>query len=105
MSDTTDGPAWCRSERTVWRVGVDRVLVLTVGAGHPAPAILDLTGAAALVWVALDEPADRVTLAARLHEFDVDAHAIDDALATLVTAGVVERIERIERIGRIGSAR
>ena len=64
MADpSTDDTAatWEREPNVVWRLGPDRVLVRRVGGDG-----LDLVGAAALVWIALDAPRTRADLIAEL---------------------------------------
>jgi hypothetical protein len=51
-------PIYSRAPDVAWRLGPDRVLVRRIGeVGDEAAA--ELLGAAALVWVALDEPGTR----------------------------------------------
>ncbi len=45
---------YARSPDVVWRLGPDRVLVRRVGASDGQGQ--DLAGAAALIWISLDEP-------------------------------------------------
>lgn len=45
---------YARSPDVVWRLGPDRVLVRRVSA--PDGQAQDLEGAAALIWISLDEP-------------------------------------------------
>ena len=49
---------YARSPDVVWRLGPDRVLVRRVG-GRGEDAAAELLGAAALVWIAVVEPASR----------------------------------------------
>jgi hypothetical protein len=47
-------PVYARAPDVVWRLAPDRVLVRRIGA--PDLQAQDLHGAAALVWISLDEP-------------------------------------------------
>ena len=80
--------AWARSPDVLWRVATDRVLVRRVGGGG-----LDLLGlrAAALVWAALDEPANIADLCAHIVEVDGSAsdETLQSALDMLYSAGLV----------------
>jgi hypothetical protein len=80
-------PVYARATDVVWRAAPDRVIVQRVDPALPEPAA-DLLGAAALVWTALDEPANTTELEERL----IDAGVFIDwavALERLVAAGVV----------------
>lgn len=76
------------------RVAHDRVLVHRVDA-TPETAAVDLSGPVALVWLALDEPADLDELARRLADAGIQAPSRDelaDELDRLERSGLVERI-------------
>lgn len=77
-----------RVDGVVWRCGPDRVLTLRV-ADRSDTAANELFGAAALVWLALDEPATPDELARRLADADFDAGATD-GLAVLRERALVE---------------
>ena len=62
-------PVYSRSPGVVWRLGPDRVLVRRVG-GQGEDAAAELMDAAALVWVALDQPATVQRVAARIEEVE-----------------------------------
>jgi hypothetical protein len=72
----------------VWRCGPDRVLTLRV-ANRSDTAANELFGAAALVWLALDEPATPDELARRLAEAGFHADPTD-GLAALRERALVE---------------
>lgn len=57
-------PIYSRAPGVVWRLGPDRVLVRRVDGAHRET--LDVHGAAALVWISLDEPGTRTQLVERL---------------------------------------
>lgn len=76
--------AWNRADGVTWRLLGQRVLCTR----HMGPSA-DLTGAAALVWVALDEPRTRDALVQDLAEFGAAAADIDDALRMLAEARLV----------------
>jgi hypothetical protein len=61
----TEEPAHARATGLVWRRAADRVLVRRVG-DHSDRAASELTGAAALVWLALETPLPRAPLRAEL---------------------------------------
>ena len=71
---------YTRSEDLVWRLAPDRVLVRRVG-DHGDTAAVDLLGAAAVVWVAAEEPLTTEQLAA---ETELDAATVADSIALLV---------------------
>ncbi len=73
-----------RRPDVVWRLGPDRVLVRRIGEEG-----LDLMGAAALVWIALDRPQP---IAALEDELRASAGDVDvaSAVSELVSAGVIE---------------
>lgn len=76
-----------RRSDVLWRLGADRVLVRRVGADG-----LDLVGAAALVWVALDEPAELEALSAELRALSDEPVDVGAAVSELESAGLIERI-------------
>jgi glycosyltransferase involved in cell wall biosynthesis len=78
--------AYERVTRVVWRQGADRVLVARLD-GDSA----DLVGAAALLWLALDEPRTIDVLAAELAEFGVGGELLGRALEQLLDAGLLKR--------------
>lgn len=63
-------PIYSRAPDVVWRLGPDRVLVRRIG-DHGDDAAAELMGAAALVWVALDEPGTVRAVTARLSAAEV----------------------------------
>jgi hypothetical protein len=78
---------YARADNIVWRAGPDRVLVRRVG--HGAVGARDLLGAAAIVWLALDNP---LTMAEMMAHIDVAAdhpEQLQEALATLEASGLV----------------
>ena len=79
MSETV----YARSPDVVWRLGPDRVLVRRVG-GRGEDAAAELLGAAALVWIAVDEPATRNEILIRGPggRFRMDADLAIDQLMT-----------------------
>lgn len=76
---------YARVERAVWRQGPDRVLVARLDGDDT-----ELLGAAALVWLALDEPRAATELVDELAEFGASAAEVADALHQLCEAGLVE---------------
>lgn len=64
---------WARVPRVLWRLAPDRVLVRPVGGDG-----LDLTGLAALIWVAVDEPRRLEELMEEL--VTIDPTITDDSL-------------------------
>ncbi len=90
MSDTTE-TVYTRSPDVVWRLGPDRVLARRIGAsGEHAAA--ELSGPAALVWIALDDPASTEAVLVRLEESGIEI-GVDD-IGVLVDAGwIVSRSE------------
>ena len=83
-----DDAVYERRTDVVWRVVPYRVMVLPVDHGA---AMSDLTGPAAAVFVALDEPATRIEVERRLAEAGHRTDGVDEALAALVDAGLVRR--------------
>ncbi len=95
---------YSREVDVIWRLAPDRVLVRHAGIGSPGDTqpdgdgnadvpveAADLMGLAALVWVALDEPAAAGELVDRLAAEHLDS-TVEDAAATarqLVAAGWV----------------
>ena len=77
---------WRRRADVLWRLGPDRVLARRVGAEG-----VDLVGAAALVWVALDAPTDLAGLTAELDGLTDATLDVAGALAELESAGLIER--------------
>lgn len=78
-----------RAPRTLFRVTAERVVVRRVG-GESA----ELTGAAALAWVAADEPATLDELAARIAELDLQPlFGLADAVRTLVDGGLLVEVD------------
>jgi hypothetical protein len=75
-----------RSARIVWRLAPDRVLVRRVD--HLEPFAEDLLGAAALVWVATDEPRCVQQLA---DETDLSEETVRQALELLVNHCWIEQ--------------
>ncbi len=74
-----------RVARVVWRLAADRVLVARLD-GDSA----DLVGAAALLWLALDEPRPIDALAHELAEFGVGRELLEMALEQLLDTGMLE---------------
>ena len=91
-------PVFARAANVVWRIAPDRVLVRHVvdgqqGGGSGVDRAADLMGAAALVWVALDEPATAVQVVERLRREDLarPVAEIADVARQLVDAGWAAR--------------
>ena len=93
-----DDTVFVRAAEVVWRVAPDRVLVRRVDDGEPRSAddgdndvddAADLMGAAALVWVALEEPATAAQIVERLGHADLarPTAEIADVARQLVEAG------------------
>ena len=81
------GATWEREPNVVWRLGPDRVLVRRVGGDG-----LDLVGAAALVWVALDGPRTRAGLVEEISSASTAAaepEALGAALSELLERQLV----------------
>ena len=95
MSETV----YARSPDVVWRLGPDRVLVRRVGgrndvvATEPLSAhkVIELVGPIALVWLALDDPADVTELVHRLTQADTEVVNLGGDLNRLTDAEIVER--------------
>ena len=75
-----------RASRIVWRVANGVVLTQSVDGGTDVGAS-ELTGWAAMVWVALDEPATRGELMARL---ETTVPEVDEAVAALLASAHVQ---------------
>jgi hypothetical protein len=67
----------------VWRSGPDRVLIQRIG-GPSDTAATDLIGDVAYVWLALDTPATRRELLARLADAGIEVADLDRDLRHLV---------------------
>jgi hypothetical protein len=76
-----------RAGGVVWRCAPDRVITLRVG-DRSERAVNELHGAAAVVWLALDEPATSEQLTVRLADADIDTDWVD-GLARLRASGLV----------------
>jgi hypothetical protein len=98
----SDAPVFVRAANVVWRIAPDRVLVRHVvdgqhggdsGVDSGVDSAADLMGAAALVWVALDEPATAVQIVERLgrEDFARPVAEIADVAGQLVDAGWAAR--------------
>lgn len=72
--------AYVRTPDVVWRVTADRVIVLRVGDRDA----VDLTGGAALVWVAAESPSSPRDISA---DTGLDADAVDVAIESLLEHG------------------
>lgn len=85
MADT-----YARSPRTLWRVAHDRVIVRRAGTLDLPAMESDLTGAAAVVWLALAIPQGDDALRAALTDAGSDAAdaALREALALLAEHGL-----------------
>jgi Coenzyme PQQ synthesis protein D (PqqD) len=78
-----------RRDDVLWRLGRDQVVVRRVGADG-----LDLSGAAAMVWVALDEPRSIAELAGEVGslldlEGAVAQASVADAVHELMAASLI----------------
>jgi hypothetical protein len=60
---------YSRAPDVVWRLAPDRVLVRRIG--HTDEQLLEVLGDAALVWLALDEPATEQEISERLVGADI----------------------------------
>ena len=87
-ASTDDSAAtWEREQNVVWRLGPDRVLVRRISGDG-----LDLVGAAALVWIALDSPRTRAALVDEISSVSADlasAEALDAVLRELLERQLV----------------
>ncbi len=80
---------WCRADDVLWRIGADRVLARVVGSDA-----VDLIGAAALVWVALDEPGTISEIRDRLADEDLNL----EVPADLAVEAAVEMMQSSDLI-------
>ena len=94
------GPTYARVADTVWRLAADRVIVRHASIDADDTGV-DVTGLAALVWVALDEPASVDELAVRLaaEEFSVLNTDVSSVVGQLGDAGWVRRIDELGTTG------
>jgi hypothetical protein len=72
---------YTRADDLVWRLARDRVLLRRVG-DHGETAAVDLLGAAAVVWVAAEEPLSPDELAV---DTELDVETVTDTIDLLVT--------------------
>ena len=86
MNGVPDAAVYQRATRVVWRLVGASVLTQTLD-GDPHDAASELTGWAARVWVALDEPAGADELCERLESHDP---YIQNAVQRLLTGGLIE---------------
>jgi len=77
-----------RAPGILWRLAGDRVMTHRIDA-PPATAAHDLIGPVALVWVALDQPAARGELSARLADAELTIDDLDAEIDHLLAAGLV----------------
>jgi ribosomal protein S12 methylthiotransferase accessory factor YcaO len=88
-------PIYSRAPDVVWRLGPDRVLVRRISAsGDDAAA--DLLGDAALIWIALDEPATAEVLTAYFLEGGMDSGGLwggHPAFNASLAAAVTEMLQ------------
>ncbi len=77
------GIRFTRANDVVWRSGPDRVLVQRIS-GPPETAATDLIGDVAYIWLALDTPATRSELIARLADAGIDVAKLDRDIQHLV---------------------
>lgn len=80
---------------TVWRLAPDRVLVRRVWPKEGEDEAADLLGVAALIWVALDEPATVAELDDRLTDADqvIPPDDVRQTLDSLLATGWIIRID------------
>jgi hypothetical protein len=92
-------PVYSRSPGVVWRLGPDRVLVRRVDASGGSESVdrasrphemVELVGAVALVWAALDEPATERELEERLRQAGAETGDLGGEVAALVDARLVD---------------
>jgi hypothetical protein len=83
----TSTKRYSRAPGVLWRLGPDRVLVRRVGEG--AEGARDLFGAAALVWLALDEPLTGSDLLLDDRLPGATSEQLSEAIELLATAGLV----------------
>lgn len=70
-SESESETVYARSPDVLWRLGPDRVLVRRVSV--PEGQSWDLGGAAALVWISLDEPGTSSDVMARIAAAGLEA--------------------------------
>lgn len=82
-------PVYARQVEVVWRLAPDRVLVRRVWPKDGEDEAADLLGAAALVWIALDEPGTRADVVERLADADqqLPDDLLDETLEQLLATG------------------
>lgn len=80
---------FARVTDVVWRSGPDRVLIQRID-GPPEVAAIDLLGEVAFTWIALDTPATRSELEARLADAGIGVADLDADVDYLVDHGLVE---------------
>ncbi len=88
-----NGTVFARAPGVVWRLGPDRVLVRRVNVPDGAPR--DLQGAAALVWISLDEPGTRSDIVERLVAAGLETET-DETLRLLLDEELIIIIDRID---------
>ncbi len=93
-------PRFARSREVVWRFGIDRVLVRRPGR-RDDDAAADLIGNAALVWVALDDPATTAELLERMHDAGVAPSAAPHATDSSPEAVLAATVEVLAAAGWI----
>lgn len=83
---------FARVPQVLWRLGDDRVIVVRVGGSRPR-LTADLTGATAVVWLALDRPRPLSGLIAQLATAGSDdaRERTVDAVTELLAAGLIKR--------------
>ncbi len=64
-AESTATPQYARAARVLWRLAPDRVIVRRVG-DRTADAAAELTGSAAVLWLALQSPRSEAQLCAEL---------------------------------------
>ena len=82
-----DVATFSRSGRALWRQLDDRVIAVLRGSAGQ-----DLLGAAAMIWIALDEPRTLDALAEQLAEFGVGREDLRLTLDELVRHGLVSTV-------------
>ncbi len=84
------GPRYRRRVDVLWRLADDRVVARRISGDG-----LDLVGAAAMVWVALDQGRVAGDVLFELQTSDPSASTqhVDQALAQLMDAGLVEVVQ------------
>ncbi len=86
-SHTAGATRLARVSDVVWRSGPDRVLIQRVGGPPEVPpevAAVDLIGDVAFTWIALDTPATRDELDARLADAGIVVADLDADIEYLV---------------------